>query len=103
MPAVEVLKEVNQAYLANTKNHIPMSPDISHPKSYPAAESGLATIPAVTLVHYPEILRNKLGIPDNFSIVIGIAISYEDKQHPINKFKSARRPVSDVAIIKGIE
>ena len=68
-----------------------------------AAESGLATIPAVTLVHYPEILRNKLGIPDNFSIVIGIAIGYEDKHHPINKFKSARRPVADVAIIKGIE
>lgn len=164
----EVLKEINQAYLANTKNHIPMSPDIPHPKSYPpaakehikefmagvslvaedavklfgelnqkffyapaviylcmdkglatwsmfdlgalsqsimlaAAESGLATIPAVTLVHYPEILRNKLGIPDNFSIVIGIAIGYEDKHHPINKFKSARRPVADVAIIKGIE
>jgi len=68
-----------------------------------ATECSLATIPAVTLVHYPEILRNKLDIPDNFSIVLGIAIGYEDKQHPINKFKSARRSVSDVATIKGIE
>ena len=67
-----------------------------------AAENGLATIPAAILVYYPEILRNKLDIPDNYSIVLGIAIGYEDKQHPINKFKSARRPISDVATIKGI-
>jgi nitroreductase len=68
-----------------------------------AAERGLATIPAVTLVDYPEVLHNKLDIPDNLLIVIGIAIGYEDKQHPINKFKSIRRSVSDVATIKGIE
>lgn len=68
-----------------------------------AAERGLATIPAVTLIHYPEILHSKLDIPDNFSIVFGIAIGYEDKQHPINKFISTRRPVSDVVTIKGIE
>lgn len=68
-----------------------------------ATERGLATIPAVTLVDYPEVLHNKLDIPDNFSIVIGIAIGYEDKQHPINRFKSIRRTISDVVTIKGIE
>ncbi|WWV69783.1 Coenzyme F420:L-glutamate ligase [Sporomusa ovata DSM 2662] len=67
-----------------------------------AAEHGLATMPAVTLVHYPEVLRNKLDIPDNLSIVFGIAIGYEDDKHPINKFKSARRPVSEVVTSKGI-
>lgn len=164
----EVLKEINQAYLENSRNHISASPDIPRPKSWPtsinarakelmsgislaagevakqfgelnqkffyapaviylcmdksltawsmfdlgalsqsimlaAAERGLATMPAVTLVGYPEILRSKLNIPGNLSIVFGIAIGYEDEQHPINKFKSARRPVSDVATIKGIE
>ena len=164
----EVLKEINQAYLEHTKNHIPASPDIPHPQSYTAAakerikefmagvsvvapdaaklfgelnqkffyapaviylcmdkslstwsvfdlgalsqsimlaaaEHNLATIPAVTLVHYSEILRNKLGIPDNFSIVIGIAIGYEDKQQPINKFRSSRRPIADAATFKGLE
>ncbi|HEY3426651.1 MAG TPA: nitroreductase [Negativicutes bacterium] len=68
-----------------------------------ATERGLATIPAVTLVHYPEILRSKLGIPDNLSIVLGIAIGYEDEQHPFSKFISTRRQVADVAKIKGIE
>lgn len=68
-----------------------------------AVERGLATIPAVTLVHYPEVLRNELAIPDNLSVVIGIAIGHADTQHPINKFRSNRRPVSDVATIRGIE
>lgn len=68
-----------------------------------AAERGLATMPAVELVHYPEVLRSKLGIPDTLSVIFGIAIGYEDAQHPINKFKSAREPISDVAAIKGIE
>lgn len=68
-----------------------------------AVEHGLATIPAVTLVHYPEVLRSELNIPDNFSIVLGIAIGYEDQEHPINKFRSTRRPLSDAVSIKGIE
>lgn len=67
-----------------------------------AVEHGLATIPATTLVHYPEILRNKLDIPDNFLIIFGIAIGYEDKQHPINIFKSGRRSIADAVRIKGI-
>ena len=68
-----------------------------------ATERGLATMPAVTLVHYPDVLRSRLDIPDHLSIVFGIAIGYEDTRHPINKFKSARRPLSDVATIKGME
>lgn len=68
-----------------------------------ATERGIATITAVSLVHYPEILRSKLDIPDNLFIVIGIAIGYKDEQHPINKFRSVRRSVLDIATIKGIE
>lgn len=68
-----------------------------------AAERGLATMPAVTLVDYPEILRGKLGIPHDLSVIFGIAIGFEDRQHPINKFKSVRKPVSEVATLKGIE
>lgn len=67
-----------------------------------ATERGLATMPAVQLVHYPEIIRSKLEIPDNLSIVLGIAIGYEDEQHPFSKFISTRRQVADVVKIKGI-
>lgn len=68
-----------------------------------ATERGLATMPAVQLVHYPEILRSKLEIPDNLSIVLGIAIGYEDEQHPFSKFVSTRSQIADVVTMKGIE
>ncbi len=68
-----------------------------------ATERGLATMPAVQLAHYPEILRSKLEIPDNLSIVLGIAIGYEDEQHPFNKFVSTRSQAADVVTIKGME
>ena len=60
-----------------------------------AAERGLGTIPAITLVHYPEVLRYHLGIPDSQNVVIGIAIGYTDEQHDINEFRSARKSLDD--------
>lgn len=68
-----------------------------------ATERGLATMPAVTLIDYPEVLHDRLDIPDDLSIIFGIAVGYEDQQHSINKFKSVRRTVSDVTRFKGIE
>ena len=60
-----------------------------------ALEHGLATIPAITLTLYPDILRRELKIPDNLKITIGIAVGYEDKEHGINKFVSARSPIAE--------
>ncbi len=60
-----------------------------------ALEQGLATIPAITLVLYPDILRRELKIPDNLKITIGIAAGYADKEHGINKFVSARSPLTE--------
>jgi nitroreductase len=60
-----------------------------------ALEQGLATIPAMTLTLYPDILRRELQIPDNLKITIGIAVGYADKGHGINNFVSSRRPVGD--------
>ena len=60
-----------------------------------AAERGLGTIPAITLVMYPEVLRRELGIPDNLNVAIGIAIGYTDESRGINNFVSARSPLSE--------
>lgn len=68
-----------------------------------ATERGLATVPAVELVHYPQVLRSKLDIPDHLSIVFGIAIGYADEQHPVNQLKTTRRPISEAAVIKGFK
>lgn len=60
-----------------------------------ATEYGLATIPAITLMHYPDILRKELIIPDNLKLTIGIAIGYADMSNKINNFVSARDPISE--------
>ena len=60
-----------------------------------ALEQGLATIPAITLVLYPDVLRRELNIPDNLKITIGIAVGYADKENDINKFVSSRSPLSE--------
>jgi nitroreductase len=68
-----------------------------------ALEHGLSTMPAGCLVQFPEIIHKELGIPDELSVIAGIAIGYEDSLHPINKFRSRRRPIEEVVTFKGFE
>ena len=60
-----------------------------------AAEQGLGTIPAITLMLYPDVLRRELKIPDNLKLTIGIAVGYTDTNHKINNFVSARDPIAE--------
>ncbi len=66
-----------------------------------AQQHGLGSIPAVSLVSYPDLIRRELEIPDDLSIIIGIALGYSDAQHPQNKFRSPRRPIQEVVRFKG--
>ncbi len=66
-----------------------------------AQEYGLGTIPAYMLAIYPDLIRRELEIPEDLSIIIGIALGYSDTQHPQNKFRSSRRSVQEVARFKG--
>ena len=60
-----------------------------------AVELGLSTIPAITLMLYPDVLRRELEIPDDLKLTIGIAIGYADKERGINKFVSDRSPIHE--------
>ncbi|MDR1649545.1 MAG: nitroreductase [Synergistaceae bacterium] len=60
-----------------------------------ALEQGLSTIPAIILTAYPDIVRRELKIPDNLKITIGIAVGYADRENRINRFISARKPLSE--------
>jgi nitroreductase len=60
-----------------------------------ALEQGLSTIPAITLAHYPQVLRKELNIPDNLIITIGIALGYADRDNKINNFRSSRSPLEE--------
>lgn len=66
-----------------------------------AQQYGLGSIPAYVLVSYPDLIRAELKIPDDLSIIIGIALGYSDEQHPQNKFRSPRRPVQEVVRFEG--
>lgn len=60
-----------------------------------AEELGLATIPAIQLLLFPDVLRKEMDIPENLKFTIGIAIGYEDKENRINDFVSERDPISN--------
>jgi len=53
------------------------------------------------LVAYPDILRAELGIPEELSILLGIALGYGDAGHMQNRYRSPRRPLQEVARLEG--
>jgi len=63
---------------------------------------GIDSAPAVNLVVYPDIIRNELNIPDELSIVFGIAIGYGDSVSPQNTYRTPRRPLKDTAHFSGL-
>lgn len=67
-----------------------------------ATENGLGSIPAYNLVAYPAVLREKLDIPFELMIVMGIALGYEDVSDPNNLYRSQRRLVEDVVRFRGV-
>lgn len=54
---------------------------------------GLATCPQASLAEYPDKIRQILGIPDNQQLVVGMALGYPDRQHPVNNYRLEREAV----------
>ena len=55
-----------------------------------AVHYGLNTCPQAALADYPDIVREVLGIDDQYHIVCGMALGYEDPQHPANSYRLER-------------
>lgn len=58
-----------------------------------AVASGLATCPQGALGEYHEIVRETLGYTPDKILIGGMAIGYEDLDHPVNRFRTEREPV----------
>jgi nitroreductase len=58
-------------------------------------KSGLGSIVEVSVAGYPEVLRSELGIGEEFEILCGVAMGFEDENFKANTLKIARRPVED--------
>lgn len=63
---------------------------------------GVDSIPAVMMTSYPELIREALQIPSELMIIFAIGLGYQDEKNPINRFRSARRPLDEVVRFKGI-
>ncbi|MCV7209370.1 nitroreductase [Mycolicibacterium canariasense] len=59
------------------------------------AERGLGSCVQVSIAAYPEILRAHLGIPDELTVLCGLAIGYPDPAFPANNLTTPRNPVQD--------
>ncbi len=68
-----------------------------------ATSYGLGTIAQAQAVVYPDIIRKVLGIPGDKLIALGIAIGYPDWDNPINKSRTAREPLDEVAKFYGFD
>jgi nitroreductase len=66
-----------------------------------ALEFGLDTAPAIMLVHYPDLIRKALAIPDDQAIVMGIAIGHGDPDNIHNQLRTSRRPLRETASFSG--
>lgn len=55
-----------------------------------ATDLGIATCPIVSLAEFPSIVKRELGIDKDKVLLCGIALGYEDRDAPINSFKTDR-------------
>ena len=58
---------------------------------------GLATSLEVSITGYPEIVRAQLAIPEDLSILCGLAVGYEDPDFAANRLHVKREPIEKIA------
>ena len=61
-----------------------------------AVEHGLGTVAAAQSVRCPEVLREKLEIPDSKVVVLGLIIGYPDTENPQYNVYSDRVPLDEI-------
>ncbi len=57
---------------------------------------GLGTIYLAASMHFPDIVKQVLDIPETKKIVIGIAIGYPEADKPAAVFRSDRAPSGEI-------
>jgi len=62
---------------------------------------GLGTCPIGLITAFGDEIREELNLPEQKEVVIGIAVGYRDMEHPINRARSERVPLEDVAKWRG--
>lgn len=60
-----------------------------------ATAEGLATCPQAALGEYPAIVKAELGYPDEDILVCGLAMGYEDPDHPVNSYRTPKFEIDE--------
>jgi len=68
-----------------------------------AADAGLGTCILAALARYPRVVRQHLPIPDDESLVIGLALGWPEGRAEVNVFRSGRDPLEKMLVMKGLE
>ena len=63
---------------------------------YLATQEGLGTIYLAASMHFPDIVRKTLHVPENLKLVIGIALGYPHPTDKASLFRSDRAPVEEI-------
>ena len=58
-----------------------------------ARGEGLATCPQAAFAYHPATVKRHAGIPDNHTLVCGMALGFEDTSDVVNSFVTEREPV----------
>lgn len=56
-------------------------------------ERGLGTCVEVSVAGYPNVVRTELSIPQEMTIICGLAVGYSDPDFPANKLRIGRDPI----------
>lgn len=60
-----------------------------------AEEAGLATCPQGALAEFPNLIKSNLDLPLDKVLLGGMALGYENKQHPVNQYRTSRIAVDE--------
>lgn len=58
-----------------------------------AEEHGLGTCPQASTSDYPDMIREKLGISDQYNLICGLSLGYPDKEQAVNQYRTSREAV----------
>lgn len=67
-----------------------------------AMEYSVGSVIAVNLAAYPDIIHEELSVPQDYKVMIGIALGYEDSEAAVNQGRSIRRAVEDAVALSGL-
>jgi nitroreductase len=59
---------------------------------------GLGTCVQVSIAGYPEIVHKQLDIPEEYTILCGLAVGYADPDFPANQIRTPRNPIDEKVV-----